>query len=373
MSSTLDLAKQLIRCPSVTPDDAGCQQILGQRLQNLGFNLEQLDFGDVKNLWATLGESGPITVFAGHTDVVPTGPEDKWTHPPFDAVVSEGYLFGRGSADMKGSLAAMITACEAFLGQRTLRNRIGFLITSDEEGIAINGTKKVMEVLASRNQSIDFCIVGEPTSSNSVGDVIKIGRRGSLSGKLSIHGIQGHIAYPQLAKNPIHEATQPLAKLVAEQWDQGNESFSATSFQISNIHAGTGANNVIPETLEVDFNFRFSTELDADIIKARVHGILDSDELDYDIDWHLSGQPFLTESGQLLEIAAASIEQITGQRCENSTTGGTSDGRFIAPTGTELIELGPCNASIHKIDECVKVADLDTLSDIYQAILERLA
>lgn len=369
MSATLKLAQQLIQCPSETPDDAGCQQIIAQRLAALGFTIETLQYEDVTNLWATLGESGPLFVFAGHTDVVPTGPQEQWQYPPFSATVADGYLHGRGAADMKGSLAAMVTAVEGFLDEAQLNGRIGFLITSDEEGVAINGTQRVMKELANRNIAIDYCLVGEPSSSEKLGDTVKIGRRGSLGAKLSVQGIQGHVAYPQLALNPIHKVLPTLAELTNRTWDTGNDSFPATSFQISNINAGTGATNVIPAHIEIDFNFRFSTELNAAAIQSRVTTLLDNAELDYKIEWNLSGEPFLTDSGKLIEAVAAGIKQHTGLDTHRSTAGGTSDGRFIAPTGSEVVELGPCNATIHQIDEKVTVTELDALAEVYQSVL----
>ena len=369
MSATLKLAQQLIQCPSETPDDAGCQQIIAQRLAALGFTIGTLQYEDVTNLWATLGESGPLFVFAGHTDVVPTGPQEQWQYPPFSATVADGYLHGRGAADMKGSLAAMVTAVEGFLDEAQLNGRIGFLITSDEEGVAINGTQRVMKELANRNIAIDYCLVGEPSSSEKLGDTVKIGRRGSLGAKLSVQGIQGHVAYPQLALNPIHKVLPTLAELTNSTWDTGNDSFPATSFQISNINAGTGATNVIPAHIEIDFNFRFSTELNAAAIQSRVTTLLDNAELDYKIEWNLSGEPFLTDSGKLIEAVAAGIKQHTGLDTHRSTAGGTSDGRFIAPTGSEVVELGPCNATIHQIDEKVTVTELDALAEVYQSVL----
>ncbi|GJM14195.1 MAG: succinyl-diaminopimelate desuccinylase [Pseudohongiella sp.] len=372
MSASLELARQLIQRPSVTPADEGCQQLIAERLSALGFTVEALQFEDVTNLWATLGSSGSLFVFAGHTDVVPTGPEEAWKYPPFSATVADDFLHGRGAADMKGSIAAMVTAVERYLAQTTPKARIGFLITSDEEGIAINGTQKVMKELASRNIEIDYCLVGEPSSSEQLGDTVKIGRRGSLGAKLIIKGTQGHVAYPQLALNPIHKAMPVLAELTAISWDEGNASFPATSLQISNINGGTGATNVIPGQVDVDFNFRFSTELTADAIQSRVTKILDEAKLDYQIDWNLSGQPFLTDSGKLVESVAASITEHCHLETVRSTAGGTSDGRFIAPTGAEVVELGPCNATIHQVDEKITVAELDKLSEVYQGVLRRL-
>lgn len=372
MNPTLALAKELIERPSITPADEGCQDILGERLSAMGFKVEKLPFADVSNLWAEVGSHGPLLVFAGHTDVVPTGPESEWDSPPFKATERDGFLYGRGAADMKSSLAAMITACESFLDERQPRGRIGFLITSDEEGAAINGTRKVMETLLERQVQIDYCIVGEPSSSDQLGDVVKIGRRGSLSARLRIHGVEGHVAYPHLADNPIHSALPALSTITSEVWDQGNEAFPPTSLQISNIHAGVGANNVIPGVLEIDFNLRFSTETTAKQIRERIVEILKQHDCEFDIDWHLSGEPFLTRSGELLDAVSASIAGVTGLETERSTAGGTSDGRFIAPTGAQVVELGPCNASIHKLNECVRIDDLPDLSAIYTAILRKL-
>lgn len=373
LSPTLQLAFDLIARASVTPEDAGCQSLMIERLQAIGFNVERLRFEDVDNFWAVRGDTGPLLCFAGHTDVVPTGPVEQWQYPPFEPCIVDGMLYGRGAADMKGSLAAMVTACERFVAEHPDHSgRIAYLITSDEEGIAINGTVKVMEWLQQRDEKIDWCVVGEPSSSNQVGDVIKNGRRGSLGCELTVKGIQGHVAYPHLAANPIHKAAPALAELAAEQWDNGNEFFPATSFQISNINGGTGATNVIPGELKVVFNFRFSTELTEADLRQRTEVILNKHQLDYDINWKLSGQPFLTAEGALIEATVTAIKQTTGLDTELSTAGGTSDGRFIAPTGSQLVELGPVNATIHKVDECVKAKDLDTLSLIYQGILKNL-
>jgi succinyl-diaminopimelate desuccinylase len=374
VSDTIQLAIDLISRRSVTPEDAGCQDLMIQRLQALGFKIERLPFGEVTNFWARRGEQGPLLAFAGHTDVVPTGPEAQWQSPPFDPVMRDGYVFGRGAADMKGSLAAMITACERFIQQYPAHSgSIAFLITSDEEGPTNkDGTVKVVEQLVARQEKIDWCLVGEPSSTQTVGDVVKNGRRGSLSGTLTIHGMQGHVAYPQLAANPIHLFAPALAELAAHEWDRGNEFFPPTTFQVSNIHAGTGANNVIPGDLEVVFNFRFSTEVTQAQLQSRVEAILTNHKLDYDLQWSLSGQPFLTPAGKLVEMTQAAIKDITGQDTELSTAGGTSDGRFIAPTGAQVVELGPVNATIHKVNECVKAANLDTLSLIYERILENL-
>ena len=372
MSETLELAQQLIKRPSITPLDEGCQELIAKRLVAIGFSVETLQFEEVTNLWATIGSSGPLFVFAGHTDVVPTGPQNDWQYPPFDATVADGFLHGRGAADMKGSIAAMITAVERFLPAAVLNARIGFLITSDEEGSAINGTQRVIKELGNRNIKIDYCLVGEPSSSEKLGDTVKIGRRGSLGATLVVKGIQGHVAYPQLAVNQIHKVLPVLAHLTDITWDEGNASFPATSFQISNINAGTGATNVIPGQIEVVFNFRFSTELDADTIKSRVTQLLDEAELNYQLDWKLWGNPFLTDAGKLVEAVSESIQQNCGYSTERSTAGGTSDGRFIAPTGAEVVELGPCNATIHQVDEKITVAELDKLSDVYQGVLQAL-
>ena len=373
MSETLDLAIDLIRRPSVTPEDAGCQALMMERLAALGFTNEPLRFGEVDNFWSRRGTQGPLFCFAGHTDVVPPGPLEEWTSDPFAPEIRDGMLYGRGAADMKGSLAAMVTATERFVARHPEhRGSIAFLITSDEEGPAVNGTVKVVETLEARGEKIDWCLVGEPSSSERVGDVVKNGRRGSLGARLVVHGIQGHVAYPQLARNPVHLALPALAELAAVEWDRGNDFFPPTTFQISNIHAGTGATNVIPGELEVLFNLRFSTETDAARIRETVQAILDRHGLDYAIDWTLSGNPFLTPAGELVEAAQAAIREVTGLETQLSTAGGTSDGRFIAPTGAQVLELGPVNATIHKVNECVGVAELDTLSTIYERLLERL-
>jgi len=384
---TLALAKALIAEPSVTPDDFNCQQLMTDRLEAIGFTIEPMPFGEgddrVENFWATrsannssgnnTGIKGKILAFAGHTDVVPTGPHEAWTTPPFEPVVIDGFLHGRGAADMKGSLAAMVTACERFVAQHPDHNgTIAFLITSDEEGPAHNGTVKVIETLQNRDDFIDWCIVGEPSSTSAVGDTVKNGRRGSLGAKLTVKGIQGHVAYPQLARNPIHQVAPALAVLTSEVWDQGNDFFPPTSFQISNINGGTGATNVIPGDVEVILNFRFSTESTEETLKQRTCAIFDAAGLEYDIEWNLSGLPFLTSKGDLVEAVVDSIQAVTGLDTELSTAGGTSDGRFIAPTGTQVIELGPCNATIHKIDEKICAADLDKLSSIYELILNKL-
>ena len=373
LSPTVALTCELIEQQSVTPEDARCQQIMIERLKAIGFEITELPFGDVKNFWAVRGDRGPTLCFAGHTDVVPTGDPAQWQTPPFTPTIADGILYGRGAADMKGSLAAMITATEAFVAEHPdHKGRIAYLITSDEEGIAVNGTVKVVEWLAVHNQMPEWCLVGEPSSTERCGDVVKNGRRGSLGGTLKIRGIQGHVAYPHLAENPIHRAAPALAALTAETWDEGNEFFPATSFQISNINGGTGATNVIPGELDVVFNFRFSTEVTADQLKARTTAILDSFALNYKLDWHLSGEPFLTASGDLVAAVRDSIRAVTGRDTELSTAGGTSDGRFIAPHGTQVVELGPINASIHKIDENTPIGELDELSDMYRGILTRL-
>lgn len=373
LTPTVALAMELIEKASITPDEAGCNTLLMSRLRALGFVIEALPFGDVHNFWARYGNTSPVFAFAGHTDVVPAGQPEQWLSPPFAPEIRDGFLYGRGAADMKGSIAAMVTACERILGSgKAPHGSIAFLITSDEEGSAINGTRKVIEVLEARHEKIDYCLVGEPSSDKRVGDTIKIGRRGSLHGKLRVHGVQGHVAYPHLASNPIHNAMQPLDALCRETWDHGNGAFPPTSFQISNMRAGTGTDNVIPGDLDVTFNFRFSTALSEAAIKQRTHAILDAHDLKYTLVWQLSGNPFLTEKGTLIDVAAASIREVNGVETNCSTSGGTSDGRFIAPTGAQLIELGPCNATIHKINEEVRVADLDELTQIYERILERL-
>lgn len=373
LSPTLELAIDLLSRPSVTPVDEGCQALMIDRLKAIGFDIHKLDFDDIENFWAVRGDSGPLLAFAGHTDVVPTGPVDQWQQPPFEPIIKDGMLLARGAADMKGSLAAMVTACEIFVEEHPNHSgRIGFLITADEEGPAINGTVKVVEWLQQQGETLDWCIVGEPSSTNTVGDVIKNGRRGSLGAKLSVKGIQGHVAYPHLARNPIHQLSPALDELAKETWDRGNDFFPATSFQVSNINGGTGATNVIPGDVEVIFNFRFSTELTETDLRQRTEAILDKHGLEYDLQWNLSGQPFLTSEGRLIEATVAAIKAETGTDTELSTAGGTSDGRFIAPMGTQVVELGPVNATIHKIDECVKAEDLNTLHKIYAGILERL-
>ncbi|MCH2455480.1 succinyl-diaminopimelate desuccinylase [Idiomarina sp.] len=372
-SETLALAKELISRPSVTPEDEGCQQVIGERLAALGFELETMVFEDTTNLWARRGQGRKVFCFAGHTDVVPPGDVNDWQFPPFEPTIHEGYLYGRGAADMKGSLAAMVTATEAFIEKHpNVDADIAFLITSDEEGPFINGTKRVIETLQARNEPIDWCIVGEPSSTDKLGDVVKNGRRGSLTGDLTVLGIQGHVAYPHLADNPVHKIAPALSDLVNEQWDEGNESFPPTTFQVSNINAGTGAGNVIPGRIDTQFNFRFSTEVTAEELKQRTEAILDKHNLKYSLTWKLNGPPFLTDSGGLIEAVTHAIQDECGFETELSTGGGTSDGRFIAPTGTQVVELGPVNATIHKVNERVKADDLDKLSALYLRCMENL-
>ncbi|MBF8706031.1 succinyl-diaminopimelate desuccinylase [Pseudomonas putida] len=375
LSPTLQLACDLIRRPSVTPVDADCQAQMMNRLGAVGFQLEPMRFEDVDNFWATHGsQDGPVLCFAGHTDVVPTGPVQQWQHEPFEALIdADGMLCGRGAADMKGSLASMVIASERFVQDYPgHRGKVAFLITSDEEGPAHHGTKAVVERLKARNERLDWCIVGEPSSTTLLGDVVKNGRRGSLGAKLTVRGKQGHVAYPHLARNPIHLATPALAELAAEHWDEGNAFFPPTSFQISNLNSGTGATNVVPGELTALFNFRFSTESTVEGLQARVSAILDKHELDWSIDWALSGLPFLTEPGELLDAVSASIKGVTGRDTQPSTSGGTSDGRFIATMGTQVVELGPVNATIHQVDERILASDLDLLTEIYYQTLVRL-
>ncbi|MCR4303309.1 MAG: succinyl-diaminopimelate desuccinylase [Gallionella sp.] len=373
MSDTLQLAKSLIARRSLTPDDAGCQDILIERLEKLGFNIERMRFGNVDNFWARRGTASPVIVFAGHTDVVPTGPVDGWFSPPFEPAIRDGMLYGRGAADMKTSIAAFITAIEDFLARHPRHDgSIALLITSDEEGVAVDGTVRVVDALKKRGETIDHCIVGEPTSNKRVGDTIKNGRRGSLSGTLTVKGVQGHIAYPHLVKNPIHMAAPAIAELAATTWDNGNEYFPPTSWQISNINGGTGAANVVPGTVEILFNFRFSTASTEQELKDKVHAILDRHGLDYDLQWELSGNPYLTAKGSLVAAISRAIEQSYGITPELSTSGGTSDGRFIAGICPQVIEFGPLNATIHKLNECVAVADIEPLKLTYRRTLEIL-
>jgi succinyl-diaminopimelate desuccinylase len=373
MSKTLELAIDLISRDSVTPNDAGCQALIAERLEKLGFSIEHLRFGEVDNLWARHGETQPLFVFAGHTDVVPTGPIENWQFPPFEPTIDNGLLYGRGAADMKGGIAAMLTACERFITENPQhKGSIAFLITSDEEGPGIDGTVKVIEHLEAQGEKIDWCLIGEPSSTDRLGDVVKNGRRGSLGGILTIQGLQGHVAYPDLAENPIHKIAPVLKILCETEWDQGNDFFPPTSFQISNIKAGTGVDNIIPGELEIVFNFRYSTEVTHTQLQQQVTNLLNEYGLKYDLAWRHSGLPFLTKAGELVAATIESIHNVCGYDPTLSTAGGTSDGRFIAPTGAQVIEVGPLNNTIHKVNECVSVEDLDKLSDIYQAIIKQL-
>ena len=373
MTPTLDLAAELIRRPSVTPADGGCQDLLAERLAASGFRLEHLPFGEVRNLWARRGSDRPLFCFAGHTDVVPPGPRDHWDSDPFTPAVRYGKLYGRGACDMKGEIAAMVTAAEAFVRDHPDHpGSIAFLITSDEEGPSMDGTVRVVETLEARGEKIDWCLVGEPSSHERLGDTLKNGRRGSLNGFLTVKGRQGHVAYPHRAVNPLHVLAPSLVELVDEEWDQGNAFFPPTTFQIANLNTGTGAENVIPGTLTAQFNFRFSTEVTAETLQRRVATILDRGGFDYDLTWRLSGDPFLTPAGALVEAASQAVLETLGYRPELSTGGGTSDGRFIAPTGAQVLELGAINASIHQVNEHVGVEELEQLSTIYRRILERL-
>ncbi|AIR85443.1 MULTISPECIES: succinyl-diaminopimelate desuccinylase [Enterobacterales] len=368
----IELAQQLIRRPSLSPDDAGCQALLVARLEAIGFTVEQMHIGDTLNFWATRGQ-GETLAFAGHTDVVPPGDANRWISPPFEPSIRDGMLFGRGAADMKGSLAAMVVAAERFVAANPQhKGRLAFLITSDEEASAVNGTVKVVERLMARNERMDYCLVGEPSSTEIVGDVVKNGRRGSMTANLTIHGVQGHVAYPHLADNPVHRAMPALNELVATEWDQGNEFFPPTSMQIANVQAGTGSNNVIPGEFFVQFNFRFSTELTDQMIKERVAALLDRHQLRYTLEWNVSGQPFLTSRGKLVDAVVNAVAHYNEIKPQLLTTGGTSDGRFIARMGAQVVELGPVNATIHKINECVKASDLQMLSRMYQRIMEQL-
>jgi succinyl-diaminopimelate desuccinylase len=373
MTPTLQLAIDLLSRRSNTPEDAGCQELMISRLEKMGFKIERMRFGEVDNLWARRGTEGPLLVFAGHTDVVPTGPLDQWHSDPFVPTIRDGMLYARGAADMKTSLAAFITSIEEFVAAHPDHDgSIGLLITSDEEGIAVDGTVKVVEALQARNELIDYCIVGEPTSNKQVGDMIKNGRRGSLSGKLVAKGIQGHIAYPHLVKNPIHMVSPAIAELAKTVWDEGNEYFPPTSWQISNMNGGTGATNVVPGEVEILFNFRFSTASTVDGLKSKVHAILDKHGVEYDLEWELSGKPYQTPKGTLVEAISGAIEQAYGITPELSTSGGTSDGRFIADICPQVIEFGPLNATIHKLNECVGVADIEPLKDTYRITMEKL-
>jgi len=373
MSSTLALTEELIRRPSVSPEDHGCLELIAARLAPLGFRNEHLDSGPVANLWSRRGEHSPLLCFAGHTDVVPTGPREEWHSEPFEPTTRDGLMFGRGTADMKSALAAMVTATERFLARHPDHaGSLAFLFTSDEEGPAVEGTRKVVELLKRRGETIDWCVVGEPTSHERLGDTIKIGRRGSLSGRLTVHGVQGHIAYPHLASNPVHSFAPALAELAIHHWDEGNAFFQPTSFQVSNIAAGTGAPNVIPGELKVRFNLRFSTEQTVESLQRTVTAILDRHGVNYSLEWFVSGLPFLTEPGTLTDAVSRAVQDLTGHTPAFSTTGGTSDGRFISPMGAEVVELGVANATIHKVNECVRVEDVDALSRIYERIMEIL-
>jgi len=373
MTDTLKLAIELLKKPSLTPDDACCMDLMADYLQQRGFNIEWMNFGETRNMWARKGTEAPLFCFAGHTDVVPTGPLSEWNTPPFEPTIKDGLLYGRGAADMKGSLAAMLTACDSFINNHQNHpGSISFLITSDEEGPALDGTVKVIETLNQRNEKIDFCIVGEPSSYKELGDMVRVGRRGSINGYLTLFGKQGHVAYPELVDNPIHALSPILSKLTAEKWDEGNDYFPPTSFQISNINSGTGVENVVPGQLELIFNLRFSSELSPEEIKRRVTYIVDQQSDNYELTWKLSGLPFITEKGTLTSAVEKAILDVSGIKTILSTAGGTSDGRFIAPTGAQLIELGPVNETIHKINECVSVDDLELLSTTYSKILENI-
>ena len=373
MTATLDLTCDLISKKSVSPEDMGCQALLAERLEKMGFSIEKMPFGQVSNFWARRGTEAPLLCFAGHTDVVPAGDLKQWQSEPFQPEVRDGRLFGRGAADMKGSIAAMVTACERFITDNPeYPGSIAFLITSDEESIAVDGTRRVIETLQARNESIDYCIVGEPSSNEVLGDIIRNGRRGSLNGTLTVHGTQGHVAYPDLASNPIHHFMPALAELCAVAWDQGNDYFPPTSFQISNIHAGEGTNNVVPGEMKALFNFRFSTEVTFELLQQQTEAIFNRHYSDYSIEWQLSGNPFITEEGILTEAVKQAIYKVTGVETELSTGGGTSDGRFIAPAGAQVVEIGPSNKTIHKANEEVLVDDLERLSQIYEAILANI-
>ena len=370
-SATIQLSKELISRPSVTPEDAGCQKLMASRLEKLGFNIESMFFVDTLNMWARKGTEEPVFCFAGHTDVVPTGDVANWDTPPFEPTIKDGMLYGRGAADMKGSLAAMIVATENFIAKHPdHKGSIAYLITSDEEGPFINGTTRVIDTLEERNEKITWCVVGEPSSTNYCGDIVKNGRRGSLTGDLRVHGVQGHVAYPHLADNPVHNAAHAIAELTNIEWDQGNEYFPPTSFQISNINGGTGAGNVIPGELDVLFNFRYSTEVTAEELVETVEILFNKHKLNFDLEWTYNGLPFLTDTGTFIDAVNNAVESVTGKLPELSTSGGTSDGRFIAPTGAQVIELGPCNATIHKVNESVSVKDLEDLTLMYERILE---
>ena len=371
MSAALELTLELMRRASVSPEDQGCLDVIGERLAAIGFDNERLPFGPVDNLWSRRGRAAPVLCFAGHTDIVPAGPRENWASDPFVPQIRGGRLYGRGAADMKSGLAAMVVATERFIARNAdHRGTLAFLLTSDEEGPSIDGTRRVIETLQSRNEHIDWCVIGEPSSHEVLGDTIKVGRRGSLSGRLTIHGTQGHVAYPQLADNPVHRFAPALAELAATRWDAGNEFFQPTGFQVSNITAGTGAPNVIPGELKLRFNLRFSTVQTVETLQRAVVAILDRHGLDYTLEWFVSGQPFLTAPGVLTDLVLLAVREVTGRTPAASTTGGTSDGRFIAPTGTQVVEVGVVNATIHKVDEHVNVADIDVLVRIYERVME---
>lgn len=373
MQPVFSLLQALVACPSVTPDDASCQKIISKRLQALGFQCENLPFADVTNLWARYGDQAPLFVFSGHTDVVPEGPLADWTHPPFQLTEDQDFIYGRGVSDMKGALAAMVIAAENFIrAQPKFSGSIAFLLTSDEEGPSINGTKKVIETLTARHEKIDYCIVGEPSSNETVGDLIRVGRRGSLHGKLAVHGKQGHVAYPQLSVNPIHKSMLALHELAHTIWDEGNSDFPPTSFQMTNVKAGSGAANVVPGHLEMLFNFRFSTAVSVQELQNRATAILNKIGLHYDLNWHVGAEPFLTKKGKLLAAVKDAIEEVVAVKTQTSTSGGTSDARFIAPTGAEVVELGVSHQTAHHIDEHVKKIDVENLALIYQRLLEKL-
>lgn len=373
MTDALELTRALIACPSVTPADAGCQALMTERLAASGFRIETLQFGSVTNLWARRGDAGPVLCFAGHTDVVPTGPLEEWRSDPFTPVIRDGVLYGRGAADMKSGLAAMVTATEEFVAAHPdHRGSIAFLITSDEEGPSVDGTKRVVEALKARGETIDWCIVGEPSSGQRVGDTIKIGRRGSLSGRLTVHGVQGHVAYPQLAENPVHTLAPALAELTARTWDAGDAFFQPTTFQISNLNAGTGAPNVIPGELKARFNLRYSPVQTVEALKKTVEDILSRHGVRHTIEWYVSGEPFYTPPGELSQAAVDTISAVTGAAPQLSTGGGTSDGRFIAPLGAQVVELGVTNATIHKVNECVRIEEIGLLHRMYRGVLDRL-
>jgi len=372
-SPVLELTSTLIRKPSVSPEDQGCLDVISERLEHAGFRNERLRFGPVENLWARHGDSAPVLCFAGHTDVVPTGPREEWQTDPFEPIVKDGMLYGRGAADMKSGLAAMTIAAERFIARHpNHRGSLAFLLTSDEEGPSVDGTRRVVEVLESRREKIDWCLVGEPTSGEKLGDVIKIGRRGSLSGKLTVHGIQGHVAYPHLADNPVHAVAPALAELAARVWDKGNQYFQPTTFQVSNISAGTGAPNVVPGELKARFNIRFSTEQTVEKLQRTISEILDRHSVNYTLEWFVSGLPFFTNPGTLSDAVVRAVNELGRVTPELSTTGGTSDGRFIAPTGAQVVELGVTNATIHKVNECVRITDIDALATMYERVMELL-